>query len=246
MTIVTTSGTRASSASSVSPFDLVHRLDIRVEGENDDRQLDPDLLPNRNIDDLVPVRGGKSHVNAPNFSGKHFHSGLRRHVWFESRLEQQFVELTECDDSVVGIAPQPIKLHWVDAHHRDHVPDYLVRHRDGRLRIINVRPAERVAKSEAMFDLVEAFAASIGIEAEVFTGLDTEAQLELSFLHRYRLSERSATHEFDQPVTPRWVYEQADPALVRDMWIAVAHGYLAADGTVLDDDCILTETGGAR
>lgn len=244
MPIVTTTEARASSAESSSPFDLVHRVEVRRAGRREVVSIDPDLLPAINLDDISHFRGGRSHVGAPNFSGKHFHSGLRRHVWFESRLEQQFVELTERDDSIVGLAPQPMKLYWVDAGLRDHVPDYLVRHRDGRLRIINVRPAERVAKSEAVFNLVDAFARSLGIEAEVFTGLDEEAQRQMSFLHRFRCADPSrAAARFVEPVTPRWVYEQGDPTLVRDLWIAVAHGLLVADEPVLDDDCIFVPQG---
>lgn len=237
----TSPGTRASSAPSVSSFDVVHRVEISLIGRQDNVSIDADLVPTINIDELDRFRGGRSHVGSPNFSGSHYHSGLGRHIWFESRLEQQFVEMTELDDSIVGLASQPMKLHWVNAHLRDHVPDYLARHRDGRLRIINVRPPERVAKSERVFALVEVFASAVGIEAEVFTGLESRVQQQMSFLHRYRCTDPSeAIRRFTAPATPRWVYEQHDLTLVRDMWIAVAHGALTAEGATLDDDCILT------
>ena len=41
-------------------------------------------------------------------------------------------------------------------------------------------------------------------------------------------------------MTVRWAYEQHDPGLVRDMWLAVANGQLTTDeGDLLRDDCVL-------
>lgn len=205
-------------------------------------QIEPDDLTSIAVDELHPVRSKRSHVGAPNFSGKHFHTTLRRHVWFESRLEQQFVESTEADPSIVALAAQPMRLHWVDAAHKTHIPDYFVVHADGRRRIVNVRPAERVARSEGVFALVDALVNTIGVESEVFTGLDTTARDEASFLHRYRLGNPDGHgREFREPMTVRWAYEQHDPGLVRDMWLAVANGQLAAaEGDLLRDGCVLT------
>lgn len=245
MSIVTTAGPRASTLLIADPFDFVHRVEVRLRRSGETVAIDPDALASFALDDLVPVRRKRSHVGAPNFSGLHFHATLRRHVWFESRLEQQFVELTECDDTIVCVVSQPMRLHWVDGHLRTHVPDYLVRHRDGRLRVVNVRPPERVADSGGVFDLVDKLAASIGIEAEVFVGLSDDARDELSFLHRFRLADpTTADFNASEPVTPRWVYEQHDPALAAAMWTAIAHGHLVAvDGTSFDDDTILVAAG---
>ena len=120
------------------------------------------------------------------------------------------------------------------------MPDYFVQHDDGRRRIINVRPAERIAASEHVFVQVDQFAESIGVEAEVFTGLDAVNREELAFLHRYRLSERPARSDLAEEMTVRWAYEQNDPGLVSDMWCAVAKGTLVASGGgLLRDDCLL-------
>lgn len=241
MTIVTSPGPRASNIQPLSPFDLVHRVEIKTSERGPFAEIEPDDLTSVPVDELFPVRTKRSHVGAPNFSGKHFHATLRRHVWFESRLEQQFVESTEADPSIVALVAQPMRLHWVDAAHNTHVPDYFGVHADGRRRIVNVRPAERVTRSEAAFALVDALARTIGVESEVFTGLDATARDEASFLHRYRLGNPDDHGTaFLEPMTVRWAYEQHDPGLVRDMWLAVANGQLTTDeGDLLRDDCVL-------
>ena len=248
MTIITSPGPRASSTRHASPFDLVHRIEVNTSERGEFVEIEPDDLSSISVEALCPVRSKRSHVGAPNFSGKHFHSTLRRHVWFESRLEQAFVESTEADPSIIALAAQPMRLHWVDAAHKTHVPDYLVVHADGRRRIVNVRPAERVARSEDVFALVDAFAETIGVESEVFTGLDTTARDEASFLHRYRLGYPEArSREFGEPMTVWWAYEQHDPGLVRDMWVAVATGQLTAvEGDLLRDDCVLIPSADER
>ena len=240
MSIVASPGPRASIHRHLCPSDLVHLVEVNASQRGTLTSIDPDDLTSICLDSLFPVRTKRSHVGAPNFSGKHFHAVLRRHVWFESRLEQQFLESTEADTSIVAIVSQPMRLHWVDAALRTHVPDYFVQHDDGRRRIINVRPADRVADSEHVFAQVDQFAESIGVEAEVFTGLAAARREELAFLHRYRLADRPSRPDLAEAMTVRWAYEQNDPGLVSDMWSAVANGALVASkGGLLRDDCLL-------
>lgn len=232
-----------------SALDFVRSITVRIRGVDDEALIDPHALADLSALALQPVRKKRPHKNQPNFSGFHFHSGLARHVWFESRLEQQFVQLTESDSTIQQVVAQPFRIEWSHPRLKSHVPDYLVVHTSGRTRIVNVKPPHRVADSRELFDLVDGVARAVRVESEVFTGSGEEHAQTEAFLHRFRTQPADVEQPLPDRFTLRWVYEQHDPALTRAALTELAHRRVVAlDGlsSSLTDDSILVSVRGQR
>lgn len=74
---------------------------------------------------------------------------------FESWLERDHVLHLDFDPSVVGIASQPLWLHWTDEGGKpnSHAPDFFARRSDGSAMVIDCRPVERrTPRDMAKFD----------------------------------------------------------------------------------------------
>jgi hypothetical protein len=67
-------------------------------------------------------------------------------VIYESRLELARLLLADFDPGVTGIAAQPFLLRArAGGRVRQHVPDFLLVHSDQTVRVVNVKPAARLA-----------------------------------------------------------------------------------------------------
>jgi hypothetical protein len=106
-------------------------------------------------------------------------------VIYESRLELARLLLADFDPDVVAIAAQPFLLRaWAGGRVRRHVPDFLLVHADQTVRVVNVKPAARLADpavAEALAWPGELFEAR-GWGHEVWTGTDPVFLANVRFL----------------------------------------------------------------
>jgi hypothetical protein len=90
---------------------------------------------------MVRNRRGQRH-----FSGFYWAATTGGFVVYESRLELARLLLADFDPAVVGIAAQPLRLQaCVGGQTRWHVPDFLLKHADHSVTVLNVKPASRLA-----------------------------------------------------------------------------------------------------
>jgi hypothetical protein len=122
-----------------------------------------------------PVRGFPSYAGMKHYPGWLWTATMKDHVGYESLLERDCLLLADMDQEVVAIASQPFGLtgRTGDTLHR-HVPDYLLRRRDGTTVVIDVKPAAfldepRVAASLGWTSQV---ISEVGWRYEVWSGSD--------------------------------------------------------------------------
>src|SRR4051794_9358379 len=122
-------------------------------------------------------------------SGEYASATTGGQVVYESRLELARLLLADFDPTVVGIFAQPCRVvARIDGRVRSHVPDFLLVIRSGTVRVVNVKPAERVRDPT----IVEALAwpgrlvERHGWEYEVWTGGDPVLLENVRFLAGYR------------------------------------------------------------
>jgi hypothetical protein len=78
---------------------------------------------------VPPVRKPQSYRGQQNKPGVYWFSKTRRHVQYESRLEQLTLTLLDFDPDVVAVSAQPFKFHATEPHPKSHVPDFFVERR---------------------------------------------------------------------------------------------------------------------
>lgn len=137
----------------------------------------------------VPWRRVRSVHGQAHHSGSYSSATTGGHVVYESRLELARLLLADFDPAVRGIFAQPC---WLVAPAGDrvrrHVPDLLLVMRSGTVRVVNVKPADRLADpniAEALGwpgELVERH----GWEYEVWSGADPVLLENVRFLAAYR------------------------------------------------------------
>ena len=137
-----------------------------------------------------PVRSFPAWQGKRNYEGRWWSSTTGGHVPFESLLEQRYLEVADFDRDVVGVAAQPCVLLWPKGPpgQRNHVPDFLVKLRNGDSRLVDVKPAGRVDGSAEQFALTRAACEAIGWEYEVFSGLPEPRAGNVSWLSAYRFT----------------------------------------------------------
>ena len=113
---------------------------------------------------VVPVRGFASFRGQRNRPGLWWFSRTGEHVGHESWLERDRLMALDADPEVVGVAAQPMWLHWVTESGRPvrHAPDFFARRVDGTGVVIDVRADERIGEKDAAV-----FAATAQVCAEV-------------------------------------------------------------------------------
>lgn len=137
----------------------------------------------------VPWRQFRSVRGQRHYSGTYMAATTGGPVVHESRLELARLMLADFDPVVRGIYGQPCRLvARVGDRVRRHVPDFLLVTRSGTARVVNVKPADRLADpkvSEALAwpgELVERH----GWEYEVWSGTDPVVLTNVRFLAGYR------------------------------------------------------------
>lgn len=128
-------------------------------------------------------RGQKHHP------GWYWSVTTQAHVGYESRLELARLMLLDFDPAVVWVSSQPFLIEGRDGSRtRRHVPDYLVEHVDESVVVVDVKPAQMLARPEVAEalawsqDVVEARGWGYRIETEP----DATLLGNVAFLSGYR------------------------------------------------------------
>ena len=143
----------------------------------------------RRVIAAVPWRKTRSARGQAPYPGYFWSATMGAHVIYESRLELARLLLADFDRDVVAIAAQPFLLQaLVGGRARRHVPDFLLAHADRSVRVVNVKPAGKLAEpriAEALSwpgRLVE----DHGWQYEIWSGADPVLLANLRFLAGYR------------------------------------------------------------
>jgi hypothetical protein len=143
----------------------------------------------RHVIAAVPWRKTRSARGQLHYPGYFWSATMSAHVVYESRLELARLLLADFDRHVVAIAAQPFLLQArVGGQARRHVPDFLLVHADKSVRVVNVKPAAKLAEqpiAEALAwpgRLVEGH----GWQYEVWSGAEPVLLANLRFLAGYR------------------------------------------------------------
>jgi hypothetical protein len=121
----------------------------------------------------LPVRTIRSFAGQRHYPGLFWSATTGRHVWYESLLELDRLWLADFDPNVAWIASQPMWLSGMDGStRRRHVPDLLLKLRDGGFVVADVKPAKFAAREEvaAVFDWTGRLCAAKGWRYEVWSG----------------------------------------------------------------------------
>lgn len=137
----------------------------------------------------APWRMTRSARGQAHYPGWYWSATTGGHVIYESRLELARLLLADFDPGVVAIAAQPFpRLAPGGGRFRRHVPDFLLVHADQTVRVVNVKPASRLADpavAEALAWPGEVFEAR-GWVHEIWTGADPVLLANVRFLAGYR------------------------------------------------------------
>lgn len=143
----------------------------------------------RQVVEAVPWRAARSARGQRHFPGFFWSATMSGHVIYESRLELARLLLADYDRDVVAIAAQPFLIQaQVNGKARRHVPDFLLLHADATVRVVNVKPASRLADprvAEALAWPGELFGQR-GWAYEVWSGDDPLYLRNVRYLAGYR------------------------------------------------------------
>ena len=138
---------------------------------------------------VAPVRGFASFRGQRNRPGLWWFSRTGEHVGHESWLERDRLMALDADPEVVGVAAQPMWLHWVTESGRPvrHAPDFFARRADGTGVVIDVRADERIGeKDAAVFAATAQVCAEVGWEYQRAGELGPVRAANLRWLSGYR------------------------------------------------------------
>lgn len=148
-----------------------------------------------------PWRDVRSVHGMTHYSGKYASVTTGGHVVYESRLELARLLLADFDPAVHGIFAQPCRLAArVGDRVRHHVPDFLLVMRSGTMRVVNVKPAERLQDPKIVEALAwpEELFRMHGWEYEIWSGADRVLLENVRFLAAYRCPGVVPEHEVEQ------------------------------------------------
>ena len=143
----------------------------------------------RRVIAAVPWRKTRSARGQAHYPGYFWSATMGAHVIYESRLELARLLLADFDRDVVAIAAQPFLLQaLVAGRARRHVPDFLLAHADKSVRVVNVKPASKLAEpriAEAL-SWPGRLSEGHGWQYEIWSGADPVLLANLRFLAGYR------------------------------------------------------------
>ncbi len=137
----------------------------------------------------APWRKLRSRHGQQHLSGSYWAATTGGHVVYESRLELARLLLADFDPDVTAIYAQPLRLvAVVDGRRRAHVPDLLLASASGVVRVVNVKPADRLAKPKIAEALAwpGALVERHGWRYEIWSGCDPVMLDNVRFLAAYR------------------------------------------------------------
>jgi len=136
-----------------------------------------------------PVREFRSFRGQRYYSGWYWSATMGHHVVYESRLELARLLLADHNPQVAGIVGQPMLLQGRDgARVRRHVPDFLLLLTDGSIRLVDVKPQDRLEdpKVAAQFAWTRELCEVQGWGFEVWSGSDPDLIANVRCLAGYR------------------------------------------------------------
>ncbi len=136
----------------------------------------------------LPWRTFRWHRGQQHFSGYWWSSTMGAHVVYESRLELARLVLADFDPTVEVIVAKPFLLEsQVEGKVRRHVPDFLLLG-GGRAVVVNVKPADHLAKAEvrATLEWAHRLLEERGWSTEVWSGTDPVVLGNVRFLAGFR------------------------------------------------------------
>lgn len=140
--------------------------------------------------DPAPVRVNKGMPRGRAIPALYFWHRTRSHVWCESQAEKDEVMWLDFTGEVERLWPQPFAITFgqdFDKAMTWHVPDFLGLQPSGRLKLYDVRPAERIdQRAQRAFEATSRVCESLGWPYEVLTGHDRNATRVLSWLKACR------------------------------------------------------------
>jgi hypothetical protein len=113
----------------------------------------------------APVQGFASFRGQRNRPGLWWFARTGEHVGHESWLERDRLMALDADPALVGVAAQPMWLHWAAESGPPvrHAPDFFARRADGTGVVIDVRADERIGeKDAAVFAATAQWCAQVG------------------------------------------------------------------------------------
>lgn len=147
------------------------------------------------LESALPARVPSKFPGQSNYHGRYYFAGqVSKLVWHESMAEYTALMWLDHTEHVVAISSQPMCLWFGDGgNSRSHYPDYFLLLADGRRRMLDVRPEERVDDAARLtFERTRVLCERVGWEYDVFTGLDRAREFNLEWLSAFR-------HERYQP-----------------------------------------------
>jgi hypothetical protein len=136
-----------------------------------------------------PVREFRWYKGRTFYSGWYWSGTTGGLVAYESRLELARILLADFDTDVCGIVAQAFQLRErIDAELRRHVPDLLLTHQDGRVTVVDVKPARRLSDPvvRRVFDWTAEVVGLRGWRFETWSGADPVVLANVRFLAGYR------------------------------------------------------------
>jgi hypothetical protein len=139
-----------------------------------------------------PIRTPASYRGQRHYPGEYWTATTGSHVLYESRLELLRLQLADFDPTVSAIAAQPFCLAYTDRRcaTRKHIPDYLLRRRNGEIVVVNVKPPDWPRRARAPhhpdFTAIATALAARGWDHELWTGVDAALAANVRLLSGYR------------------------------------------------------------
>jgi hypothetical protein len=125
-----------------------------------------------------------------NYAGYYWFATTREHLTYESRLEMACLQVADFDPRVVLARSQPFLIQYTDpdGRARRHVPDFAFVMTTGPVRIVNVKPVERLAVPEVRDVLAWAGAEleRVGFAVDIWSGESPTVVANLRLLGGYR------------------------------------------------------------
>lgn len=155
-----------------------------IGGKHDRRDvLDAGGVPFESVD---VVRTPSSWKHKRNYEGYYWAATTGSHVWFESLYERAALMRLDRDRRVVGLAAQPMWVHWSGGLGK-HAPDFFVRYRGGGAAVVDVKPARQIDEDDAeAFGRTAELCEQLGWDYVVVSDISTIEHRNLRFLSGYR------------------------------------------------------------
>jgi hypothetical protein len=134
---------------------------------------------------LQRLRNPSAGLRQSNTPGYYYFSSLNKYVYYESFLESTILLHLEYIGTVVELLEQPFIL---SDETKSHIPDFVVKHSNNSILIVNVKPKNFVEKAEnvADFALADLAAKFLGWTHQVFSELNPQYVDNLQWLLGYR------------------------------------------------------------